>query len=209
MNFSKIYTRIERKLKKLPIWFHLVILLAVMYILVCIYKKMIPVKEGFIEQREKSDFWGLWTSPEQKKHIISSFIEFKIKDNKKLFEDFIQYINLFDLSTKENAIKLEINLLEHFQNLGYKYSVVVEYNTLNNYHGKICPIFHPEIFPQWISRPEVFAFKIKYQGNYLNKIKLNNPYLNYLLRFWHFDHTGPKGAPEKQNAYKSPILYLK
>lgn len=167
------------------------------------------VQKTFIEQREKSDFWGLWTSPEHKKHIISSFIELKIKDNKKLFEDFIKYINLFDLSTKENAIKLEINLLEYFQNLGYKYSVVVEYNTLNNLQGKICPIFHPEIFPQWMSRPEVFAFKIKYQGNYLNKIKLNNPYLNYLLRFWHFDYTGPRGEPEKQNAYKSPILYLK
>ena len=172
---------------------------------ICEFKS---VQKTFIEQRGKSDFWGLWTSPEQKKHIISSFIEFKIKDNKKLLEDFIKYINLFDLSTKENAIKLEINLLEHFQNLGYKYSVVVEYNTLNNLQGKICPIFHPEIFPQWMSRPEVFAFKIKYQGNYLNKIKLNNPYLNYLLRFWHFDHTGPKGEPEKQNAYKSPILYL-
>jgi hypothetical protein len=166
------------------------------------------VQKTFIEQRNRSDFWGLWTSPEQKKHIISSFIEFNIKDNKNLFENLLDYINKFDLSTKENAIKLEVNLLEHLQNLKYKYSVVVEYNTLNNLQGKICPIFHPEIFPQWISRPEVFAFKIKYQGNYLNKIKLNNPYLNYLLRFWHFDHTGPKGEPEKQKVYKNPIFYL-
>ena len=172
-------------------------------------RKLDDVKKTFEYQRSKSNFWGLWTSPEHKKHIISSFIEFKIKDNKKLFQDFIQYINLFDLSTKENAIKLEINLLEHFQNLGYKYSVVVEHSTLNNLNGKICPIFHPEIFPQWISRQEVFAFKIKYMGNYINKIKLDNPYLNYLLRYWHFDHTGPKGEPEKQNVYKCPTIYLK
>ena len=172
-------------------------------------RELNEVKKTFEYQRFKSDFWGLWTSPEIKKHIISSFIEFNIKDNKNLLFDLKNYINNFNLLSKNNAINLEVNLLEHLQKLNYTYSVVVEYNTLNNFNGKVCPIFHPEIFPQWISRPEVFAFKIKYMGNYLNKIKLNNPYLNYLLRYWHFDHTGPKGEPEKQNAYKCPTLYLK
>ena len=166
------------------------------------------VKNTFEYQRRKSDFWGLWTSPEIKKHIISSFIELKIKDNRGLLNDFIYYLNKYDLLTKKNAINFEINLLEYLQNCKYNYSVVVEYSSLNNLNNKICPIFHPEIFTQWIYRPEVFAFKIKYQGNYLNKINLNNHYLNYLLRFWHFDNTGPKGEPEKQHTYKCPTYYL-
>ena len=98
--------------------------------------------------------------------------------------------------------------MRHLNSLGYKSSAVVEHESLTQLENKQCPIFHPEVFPQWITRPEVFAIKLKYQGNYLNKEKLNCPYLNYLLRFWHFDHTGPKGEPEKQTVYKGSIAFL-
>ena len=41
-------------------------------------------------------------------------------------------------------------------------------------------------------------------NNYINKNKINNPYLNYLLRYIHFNHTGPKGKPEQLNCYGQP-----
>ena len=165
------------------------------------------VKSTFNIQRSKSDFWGLWTSPEYKKHLISSFMEFSNKKN--LIQDLKNYLNKFSLCTKQEAwFKMEVNLTNTLNSLGYKSSAVVEYESLTGLTNKMCPIFHPEVFPQWITRPEVFAIKLKYLGNYLNKEKLNCPYLNYLLRFWHFDHTGPKGEPEKQNVYKGPIAFL-
>ena len=90
MNFSKIYTRIEKKLKKLPIWFHLVILLAIMYILVCIYKKMLPIREGFIEQKEN----------------------FVVKKGIDLYDDF--YVNIYDqLFYRELANTYEVGSIEN------------------------------------------------------------------------------------------------
>lgn len=90
MNFSKIYTRIERKLKKLPIWFHLVILLAIMYILVCVYKKMLPIREGFIEQKEN----------------------FVVKKGIDLYDDF--YVNIYDqLFYRELANTYEVGSIEN------------------------------------------------------------------------------------------------
>ena len=41
-------------------------------------------------------------------------------------------------------------------------------------------------------------------GNYINKKKLNIPFMNYLLRYIHFNHTGPKGKPEEHNCYGIP-----
>ena len=68
---------------------------------------------------------------------------------------------------------------------------------------------HPDVFPRWINRQEVFAIKWKYMGNYLNKRKLNIPYMNYLLRYLHFNDTGMKGKPEEHRAYGNPINYSK
>ena len=34
MSFGKVYNRIERSFKKMPIWFHLLVLLAIIFILV-------------------------------------------------------------------------------------------------------------------------------------------------------------------------------
>ena len=49
---ERIYKRLDRCLRKLPVWFHLLLLLAILFILVTIYKSNTPVREGFIEQRE-------------------------------------------------------------------------------------------------------------------------------------------------------------
>ena len=68
---------------------------------------------------------------------------------------------------------------------------------------------HPLIFPQWINNKKIFAIKWKYIGNYLNKDNYNLPYMNYLLRFIHFNHTGPPGHPEKNNVWGPPQLYVK
>jgi SAM-dependent methyltransferase len=90
MSFSKIYTRIERKLKNLPIWFHLVILLAIMYILVCVYKQMLPIREGFIEQKEN----------------------FVVKQGIDLYDDF--YVNIYDqLFYRELANTYEVGSIEN------------------------------------------------------------------------------------------------
>ena len=72
MNLSKIYNRVERSLKKMPVWFHLLVLLAIIFILVNIYKEIQPKREGFINQREK----------------------FVVKKGINLYDDF--YVNIYD-----------------------------------------------------------------------------------------------------------------
>ena len=167
------------------------------------------------------DYWGIWNSPECKTHIMSPFLHFNgnrassnctssnctSSNTNSIFIDLKNYLNTSSLIEFKEAQNWEINLVSYFSNLNYKYKVVVDYNTLKNIKHT-CPIMHPEVFPQWINRSEVFAIKWKYMGNYLNKDKLNNPYLNNLLRFLHFNHTGPKGKPEEQNVYKNPLKYI-
>ena len=153
--------------------------------------------------RNKSDYWGIWNSPEQKIHIMSPFIEFK----QKMLGDLKNYINFSNPITYESGVNFEVNLVEYFTKLHYKYTTVVDYKSLGNLNY-VCPIMHPDVFPRWINRSDVFAIKWKYMGNYLNKKGLKIPYMNNLLRFLHFNHTGIKGAPEKQNAYENPVNYL-
>ncbi|MDC1321285.1 class I SAM-dependent methyltransferase [Flavobacteriaceae bacterium] len=85
MGFSKIYNRMERSFKKMPIWFHLLVLLAIIFILLNIYKQTIPKREGFIDQREK----------------------FVVKKGIDLYDDF--YVNIYDeLFFKEIANQYEV-----------------------------------------------------------------------------------------------------
>ena len=147
------------------------------------------------------DYFGIWNSPEYKEHIISSFLHF----NSKLINHIINYLNKNDLNTFQQAQLSEVNLLSHLSFLKFKYKTIVDYKTLGNIKYQ-CPIFHPNVFPLWINKPEVFAIKWKYMGNYINKQKLNIPYMNYLLRYIHFNHTGPKGKPEECNCYGIPAV---
>jgi SAM-dependent methyltransferase len=90
MNIEKIYGRVEKNLKKMPVWFHLIILLATMYILVCMYRQLLPVKEGFIDQTE----------------------HFTVKKGLDLYDDF--YVNIYDeLFYRELATQYEVGSIEN------------------------------------------------------------------------------------------------
>ena len=162
-----------------------------------------------IKMMENYDLWGIWNSPEMKEHIISSFLHF----DKKTIVDLKLYLNLFNLdgcatTGNNNIVQIcEIGILEHFKTK-YYCKTIIDYKKLNNISNKICPIMHPYIFPQWINNKNIFAIKWKYIGNYLNKNKYNMPYMNYLLRFIHFNHTGAKGHPELQKVWDSPNKYI-
>ena len=147
------------------------------------------------------DYFGIWNSPEIKEHIISSFLHF----SKNTFSCLYNYLNSKQLNDFKSAQDLEVNLVTYFNTNKFKYSTVVDYKTLGNIKYQ-CPIFHPNVFPQWINRKEVFAIKWKYMGNFINKNKINNSYLNYLLKYIHFNHTGPKGKPEQCNCYGNPPI---
>ena len=156
------------------------------------------------------DYFGIWNSPEIKEHLILSFLHF----NNKMFaviKSYLNSYNLFSFGTVGNlndAQKCEINFVSHLSKHNFTYRSIVDYKTLNNINYQ-CAIFHPNVFPQWINRTEVFAIKWKYMGNYINKNKINNSNLNYLLRYIHFNHTDPKGKPEQNGAYSNPENYVK
>lgn len=151
------------------------------------------------------DFWGIWSSPESKEHIMCPFLHL----SNKTFNAFINNLNKYDLKTFINAQLWEINLLEEMKNNNFTTASVIDYKSLGDLNELTCPIMHPTIFPKWIKNEEVFAIKWKYIGNYLNKQKLNLPYMNYLLRYLHFNHTGIKGKPEIEKTFDIPMKYLK
>jgi len=86
----KVYHKIERYLRRMPVWFHLLILLVFIYILVSIYKAHTPVKEGFVEQKET----------------------FLVKKGINLFDDF--YVNIHDeLFYRELVNQYEVGSIEN------------------------------------------------------------------------------------------------
>jgi len=90
MGLTKIYTRLERNLKRMPIWFHLLILLAILYILIHIYNDMQPTREGFIDQSDK----------------------FIVKKGVDLYDDF--YVNIYDqLFYRELSNIYEVGSIEN------------------------------------------------------------------------------------------------
>ena len=72
MYLTKIYDRLEKTLKKMPVWFNILLVLAILFIIISIYKDNVPVREGFIFQKEK-------------------FVE---KTELDLYDDF--YVNIYD-----------------------------------------------------------------------------------------------------------------
>ena len=90
MYLTRIYTRLEKYLKKMPIWFNIIIVLAILFVIVSIYKETQPVKEGFIDQTEK-------------------FVE---KTGLDLYDDF--YVNIYDqLFYTELANQYEIGSIQN------------------------------------------------------------------------------------------------
>ena len=87
---SMVYNKIERYLRKMPVWIHLLILLVLLFILVSIYKAHRPVKEGFIDQTET----------------------FVVKKGINLFDDF--YVNIYDeLFYRELVNQYEVGSIEN------------------------------------------------------------------------------------------------
>ena len=147
------------------------------------------------------DYFGIWNSPEIKEHIISSFLHFK----NNTFNYLCSYLTSKNLNDFKSAQDCEVNLVQNFNKYNLSYKTIINFKNLNcNLNKYQCPIFHPDVFPLWINKPDVFAIKWKYIGNYINKNKINNSYLNYLLRYIHFNHTGPKGKPELSGCYGNP-----
>lgn len=87
---EKMYNRLERYLRKMPVWFHLLILLALIFILVVIYKSHNEVIEGFMDQRET----------------------FVVKKGFNLFDDF--YVSIYDeLFYRELSNQYEVGSIEN------------------------------------------------------------------------------------------------
>ena len=87
---SMVYNKLERYLRKMPVWIHLLILLVLIFILVSIYKAHTPVKEGFIDQKET----------------------FVVKKGINLFDDF--YVNIYDeIFYRELVNQYEVGSIEN------------------------------------------------------------------------------------------------
>lgn len=162
--------------------------------------------EKFLEtvnnMRMKSDFWAHWESNENNHHGIDCPQEFKIK----AIDDIISFLD--HVSTNDtNKSKENIKLVPHLITKGYNFSAVIPIISIDIKPEYVCPIFHPNVFPQWINRKETFAIKWKYMMNYIDLIKINNPILNYLTRYIHFGENGVQGEPQKQSAYAHPSVY--
>ena len=90
MGLVTIYNRMHRTFTKMPVWFHLLVLLAIIFILVNIYKQVKPKQEGFINQTDK----------------------FVVKKGINLYDDF--YVNIYDeLFFKDIVNKYEVGSIQN------------------------------------------------------------------------------------------------
>ena len=93
MGLVTIYNKIERKLKKMPVWFHLLLILVILFFLSHIYSQLQPTREGFIDQSDK----------------------FVVKKGVNLYDDF--YVNIYDeLFYKEIANQYEVGSIQNITN---------------------------------------------------------------------------------------------
>uniref|UniRef100_A0A6C0AFL1 Rhamnan synthesis protein F n=1 Tax=viral metagenome TaxID=1070528 RepID=A0A6C0AFL1_9ZZZZ len=170
--------------------------------------------EKFIEvvktQRNISDFWGHWNSPEIQLHLIGTLIEFKIN----LIDDVLKFLEIkigdykINKKSKDYYIKeVEVKFLQFLLDKNYKYSCVIDYQN-HNFKGHITP-FYPHNIYKWINDKNCFAIKWKYMGNYLDLDSLKNPNLNYLLRYLHFGSKGPLGNYEISSKIDASVFLQK
>ena len=138
------------------------------------------MKNTILRMRETNDFWGLYESNERRIHLCSNcFFEISIKC--------LDTLNIFYNKTvstcrqKEEFINnIEILQTQHLVNNGFKYGAVVSYKDL--IHSN-CIMFNPININKYLINKDCFGIKWKYLGNYINYNDVNNPYLNYLMRY--------------------------
>lgn len=150
------------------------------------------MKTTILNMRETNDFWGLYESNEQNVHLCSSFIEF----NRNSFRELIHFYNknIVDLKTTRDVInKIEIAQTKHLVEHGFKYDTVVSYKHLQPIH--FCIMFNPINIEKYLVNKDCFGIKWKYLGNYIDYSKINNPYLNYLMRYLKVSNTNIPGIP--------------
>ena len=129
--------------------------------------------------REKNDFWGLYLSNEFNVHLCSCFIEY----NKKCINHLKNFykINIPKCNrTLDIITKIETKQTLYLSQRKLKYNGIVRYDQLIPVR---CIMFHPINTHKYMNNKKCFGFKWKYLCNYINYSKLNNPFLNYLLRY--------------------------
>lgn len=155
------------------------------------------------EQRIRSDFWGHWSSRDLQRHLIGTLIEF----SKKTLDFLLSFLKskLLNASGQIDLTKdkkyfirqIEVKILDHLCNNGFIVSAAIPYEKFS-YIGHKTPVFPKNIY-KWINDSNAFAIKWKYMCNYINLNHINNPYLNYLLRYIHFGPNGLIGNYQKES----------
>ena len=84
-------------------------------------------------------------------------------------------------NTRDIIERIELKILKYLSVYGFKYDGVVKYYQLTPEKHSI--LFNPVNINKYLNNKEVFGIKWKYIGNYINFNKLDNYYLNYLMRF--------------------------
>tara|TARA_B100000767_G_scaffold127261_1_gene121221 strand:- start:5365 stop:7332 length:1968 start_codon:yes stop_codon:yes gene_type:complete len=139
------------------------------------------MKNTILKKRQNNDFWGLYLSNECSFiHLCSCFIEYNTKSAKilKYFYENELHKNSTSFELIKNIESIQTKFLV-FRNLRMGY--VISYKSLDYTGDSI--MFNPKNTKKYINNKNCFGIKWKYIGNYLDYDKLNNPYLNFLLRF--------------------------
>jgi len=162
------------------------------------------------KQRNGTDFWGHWSSPEIQHHLIGILLEFKIDLLDTLLDFLTSKLDGIDFNKIEKIYyvkEIEVKILQHLLNAGFIHSTVLPYEKFN-YYDHITPNYPHNIY-QWINDENTFAIKWKYNCNYLNLDFINNKYLNHILRYLHFGPHGPIGIYQKITGINPDIIVEK
>ena len=118
MNIEKIYNRLERYFIKKPVWFNILLILACLFILVCIYKSVTPKREGFTQQTERF----------QTKKGVDIYDNFYVGIYDQLF--YREMVNIYEVGSIQNITKptTESNILLIGSGTGH---VAEEFNKLD------------------------------------------------------------------------------
>ena len=139
------------------------------------------MKNTILQMRNSSDFWGLYESNEIAIHICSNcYFEISYKCLEILTQYYITMLSKCNNRT-DFIQKIELNQTQYLIDNGFTCGSVVSYKYLIPESHSI--MFHPKNINFYLSNVNCFGIKWKYLGNYMNYDQLNNPYLNYLMRY--------------------------